>query len=205
MQGLVLIIHILVCLFLVIIVLLQSGKSADLAGAFGGSGSQSSFGARGTASILSKMTTALAVMFMVTSLSLWLLAAEEADKEGSKVKFETVRVTVADEVTRKPVRDAKVIISYIKPGSIEDELVTPQAQTDRQGVAKVKVYDKDIDKVTVDIEVEGYEIFQTRNIVYENALRFEIKPLPADKKKEAKQEEKKTPDKKQKTEEKKNS
>lgn len=79
MEGIVLVIHILVCLLLVIIVLLQSGKSADLAGAFGGVGSQSSFGPRGTATILSKMTTTLAILFMVTSLTLYVIAARKGD------------------------------------------------------------------------------------------------------------------------------
>jgi len=79
--GLVLFIHIVVCIFLVIIVLLQSGKGADLAGAFGMSGSQSAFGPRGTATFLSKMTTTLAVLFMVTSLVLWIIGSK---KEGPK-------------------------------------------------------------------------------------------------------------------------
>jgi preprotein translocase subunit SecG len=70
--------HIIVSLLLVIVVLLQSGKSADLAGAFGGMGSQSTFGPRGTATFLSKMTTTLAILFMVTSLSLWILAANRS-------------------------------------------------------------------------------------------------------------------------------
>src|SRR5712691_10967120 len=63
------IIHILVCLFLVVVVLLQSGKAADLAGAFGGMGSQTAFGPRGSATVLSKATTIAAAIFMVTSLS----------------------------------------------------------------------------------------------------------------------------------------
>jgi preprotein translocase subunit SecG len=74
LEGVLLFFHIVVCLLLVIIVLLQSGKSADLAGAFGGYGSQSSFGPRGTASLLSKLTTTLAILFMVTSLLLQILA-----------------------------------------------------------------------------------------------------------------------------------
>lgn len=82
MEGIVLFIHIVVCVLLVIIVLLQSGKSADLAGAFGGVGSQSTFGPRGTATILSKMTTTLAILFMVTSLTLWILASNEADSSS---------------------------------------------------------------------------------------------------------------------------
>ena len=50
-------IHVVVCLFLIVVVLLQSGKAADLAGAFGGAGSQTAFGPRGAANILSKATT----------------------------------------------------------------------------------------------------------------------------------------------------
>ncbi|MBL0156245.1 MAG: preprotein translocase subunit SecG [Bryobacterales bacterium] len=65
--------HVIVCLFLVIVVLLQSGKAADLAGAFGGMGSQTAFGPRGAATVLSKATTISAVLFMVTSLSLSVL------------------------------------------------------------------------------------------------------------------------------------
>jgi preprotein translocase subunit SecG len=74
----VLILHILVCVFLIIVVLLQSGKAADLAGAFGGMGSQTAFGPRGSATLLSKATTISAVLFMLTSLSLSVLATRNA-------------------------------------------------------------------------------------------------------------------------------
>ncbi len=70
--------HVLVCLFLIVVVLLQSGKAADLAGAFGGMGSQTAFGPRGSATLLSKATTVSAVLFMVTSLSLSILASRRA-------------------------------------------------------------------------------------------------------------------------------
>ena len=70
MMILLTIIHVLVCVFLVIVVLLQSGKAADLAGAFGGMGSQTAFGPRGAATVLSKATTIAAGLFMVTSLDL---------------------------------------------------------------------------------------------------------------------------------------
>jgi preprotein translocase subunit SecG len=72
------VIHIIVCLFLVIVVLLQSGKAADLAGAFGGMGSQTAFGPRGSATVLSKATTLAAAMFMVTSMSLAIMATRSA-------------------------------------------------------------------------------------------------------------------------------
>jgi preprotein translocase subunit SecG len=69
MATFILIIHIIVCIFLVFIVLIQSGKGAELGAAFGGSG-QTLFGARGAATIFSKMTTIAAILFMLTSLSL---------------------------------------------------------------------------------------------------------------------------------------
>ncbi len=76
MSALITTIHIIVCFILIIAVLLQSGKSADLAGAFGGIGSQTVFGPRGAGNILSKMTTICAVLFMVTSMGLWILSAK---------------------------------------------------------------------------------------------------------------------------------
>ena len=63
-------VHILACLFLIGVVLLQQGKSQDLASAFGGGGTQTAFGPRGSANVLSRATTILAGLFMVTSLSL---------------------------------------------------------------------------------------------------------------------------------------
>jgi preprotein translocase subunit SecG len=63
-------IHIIVCIFMVIVVLLQSGKSADVAAAFGGMGSQTAFGPRSAANVLTKATTTSAVIFMITSIVL---------------------------------------------------------------------------------------------------------------------------------------
>ena len=78
MYILFLLIHVVVCIFLIIVVLLQSGKAADLAGAFGGKGSQTAFGPRGSATLLSTATTISAVLFMVTSLALSILATRSA-------------------------------------------------------------------------------------------------------------------------------
>src|SRR5580698_1173140 len=74
MVILITIVHVIVCVFLAVVVLLQSGKAADLAGAFGGMGSQTVFGPRGSATILSKATTVAAGLFMITSLSLSIMA-----------------------------------------------------------------------------------------------------------------------------------
>jgi preprotein translocase subunit SecG len=62
--------HVVVCLVLMSVILLQSGEAADLAGAFGGSGSQTAFGPRGASNLLSRATTWCAVMFMFTSMAL---------------------------------------------------------------------------------------------------------------------------------------
>jgi preprotein translocase subunit SecG len=75
------IIHVIVSLFLIGVVLLQSGKAADLAGAFGGLGSQTVFGPRGSATVLTRATA----IFMVTSLSLSLLATGEGGGSGGGI------------------------------------------------------------------------------------------------------------------------
>jgi preprotein translocase subunit SecG len=66
----IILVHVLACLFLIGVVLLQQGKNQDLASAFGGGGTQTAFGPRGSANVLSRATTILAGVFMVTSLSL---------------------------------------------------------------------------------------------------------------------------------------
>src|ERR1700750_1927829 len=76
-------VHIVVCLFLIGVVLLQQGKSADLAGAFGGQGSQTAFGPRGAANLLTKLTTYAAIFFMITSIGLTILMARSHSASGS--------------------------------------------------------------------------------------------------------------------------
>src|SRR5713226_2871114 len=75
---------ILNCLVLIIVVLLQSGKAADLAGAFGGAGSQTAFGPRGAANVLSKATTWCAVMFMLCAMAL-VLRTDKAVMQGGSI------------------------------------------------------------------------------------------------------------------------
>lgn len=81
MATILLIIHLSVCIFLIFIVLIQSGKGAELGAAFGGS-SQTIFGARGAATFFSKMTTFAAIVFMLSSLFLAIITAER----GSVIK-----------------------------------------------------------------------------------------------------------------------
>jgi preprotein translocase subunit SecG len=72
------------CLVLIIVVLLQSGKAADLAGAFGGAGSQTAFGPRGAATLLSQATTWCAVMFMICAMAL-VLRTDKATGQGNSI------------------------------------------------------------------------------------------------------------------------
>jgi len=85
-SALIVIVHVVVCMILILAVLLQSGKAADLAGAFGGTGSQTEFGTRGQASLLSKVTTVSAIVFMLTSLGLWILSAKGTNSVVGGVK-----------------------------------------------------------------------------------------------------------------------
>ena len=78
------------CFVLIIVVLLQSGKAADLAGAFGGAGSQTAFGPRGAANVLSRATTWCAIMFMVCALAL-VLRQERLGSAGSSVLERTAK------------------------------------------------------------------------------------------------------------------
>lgn len=72
------VLHVLVCFVLIGIILLQPGKGADLAGAFGGQGSQTAFGPRGTANLLTKITAWAAIVFAITSISLTVLIARRS-------------------------------------------------------------------------------------------------------------------------------
>ncbi len=70
LNVLITVIHVVVCAVLIVVVLLQHGKSADIAATFGGVGSQTAFGPRGTATLLTKVTTWCAVIFMLTAITL---------------------------------------------------------------------------------------------------------------------------------------
>jgi preprotein translocase subunit SecG len=104
LSALITIIHVVVCMILVVAVLMQSGKAADLAGAFGGVGSATAFGARGTQTILSKVTTVCAILFMFTSLGLWVLSGKEAKSAVSGVKTQPgqTEANTKNEPAKKP-------------------------------------------------------------------------------------------------------
>ncbi|MGQ9801747.1 MAG: preprotein translocase subunit SecG [Candidatus Saccharicenans sp.] len=103
MTALLVIIHVIICIVLILAVLLQSGKAADLAGAFGGAGSQTAFGPRGAQTLLGKITTVCAILFMVTSLGLWLLSG----RASSVVKNAPAKEVPAAAQTQTPTQEQK--------------------------------------------------------------------------------------------------
>jgi preprotein translocase subunit SecG len=107
MSALILTIHIIVCVILIISILLQSGKSADLAGAFGGMGSQSVFGPRGAATLLAKVATICAILFMITSMSLWILSARGESSVVSGEEAPAEQKPAVTETQKKPGEEKK--------------------------------------------------------------------------------------------------
>ena len=87
--------HVVVCLFLIGVVLLQTGKSADLAGAFGGQGSQTAFGPRGASNLLTKLTTYSAIVFMLTSIGLTILLSRSSGDHSVLSGTKTTQSTPA--------------------------------------------------------------------------------------------------------------
>ena len=127
MVILITVIHVLVCLFLIAVVLLQSGKAADLAGAFGGMGSQTVFGPRGSATVLSRATTIAAALFMVTSLTLSIYATRGGSATPS----------ILDRVS-KPATGTQPSAPAPKPGTIPIT-VTPSVGGEKGAPQTVQV------------------------------------------------------------------
>jgi preprotein translocase subunit SecG len=94
-------IHVIVCVFLIAVVLLQQGKSADLAGAFGGQGSQTAFGPRGAANLLTKLTTWAAILFMITSVALTILIQRSG---GPRSVLQNIKTTQTQSAPAKPAK-----------------------------------------------------------------------------------------------------
>ncbi|HYU25566.1 MAG TPA: preprotein translocase subunit SecG [Thermoanaerobaculia bacterium] len=92
------IVHVFISIFLILVVLLQQGKGADLAGAFGGGGSQTAFGARGATTLLHKLTTGFFIAFVITSMS---LAVLQARPRGSVMSGQTAPAAPAPAPAKK--------------------------------------------------------------------------------------------------------
>ena len=126
MGILLLLVHIAVCFVLIMVVLLQSGKAADLAGAFGGGGSQTALGSRGAATFLTKATTTCAVLFMLTSLGLALIGS----KRDSSV-LETLPIEAAAPAAVTPDADAGgTIVPPVEDAAADDPAAAAGAEID---------------------------------------------------------------------------
>jgi len=101
MVILITLVHILVCMFLIIVVLLQSGQSGDIAAAFGGMGSQTAFGPRGAATVLTRATTWCAVIFMLTSISLSIMASRKGGPKSVLQNYKTSQPANQSKPTQK--------------------------------------------------------------------------------------------------------
>ena len=106
MVALITAIHIIVCLFLIIVVLLQSGQSGDIAAAFGGMGRQTAYATRTAATMLTKATTWAAVIFMLTSITLSVFAARHAHHIGSVLEGSRSAPTKSAAPAQKPAAPA---------------------------------------------------------------------------------------------------
>ena len=117
------------CFVLILVVLLQSGKAADLAGAFGGAGSQTAFGPRGAATILSQATTWCAVMFMVCAMALVVRVDRSVEQGGSilqKISKPAPKSTTPAPVTQPPATQPPVSQPMSQPPATQQ---TPPSST----------------------------------------------------------------------------
>ena len=127
MMVVLILLHILICAFLILTVLLQSGKAGDLASAFGGAGSQTAFGTRSAASLLTNLTTIAAVCFMVTCL----LLSAWSQRSGSSVMGDTTPVnsgTVTQSPDTKDQESATSVGSGAEVGASESDGADEKAE-----------------------------------------------------------------------------
>lgn len=128
MENVILALHYVVCVFLVIVILLQAGKGADMGAAFGGS-SQTVFGSRGAATFLSKLTTGVAVVFLITSISLASIARNKSKSSILKTVAEPtpVEAPVATPVAQPtPAAQSTPAAESTQPAGTPKPAATPQ-------------------------------------------------------------------------------
>jgi preprotein translocase subunit SecG len=107
--------HVIICGLLIAVIMLQSGEAADLAGAFGGAGSQTAFGPRGAATFLSKATTWCAIMFMLTSMALTMHQNSAIASTGSSVLQQFSKTSKSAPATPAPTAPAQAPIAPVAP------------------------------------------------------------------------------------------
>jgi preprotein translocase subunit SecG len=121
-------IHLITCLLLIVVVLMQSSKGGGLSGSFGGMGGQTIFGGRETATFLSKLTTYLAVLFMVTSLTLAFLSANRGGGEQRSALREAARREQWGTVVPEEQKDLNEILESVPAPAAEGAADSAAAQ-----------------------------------------------------------------------------
>ena len=117
--------HVIVCVFLVLVVLLQSGKGADLAGAFGGGATQTAFGSRGPASFLTRMTTVVAIIFMFSSIGLSIMSQNRSTTDERSILETSGR---SSPVQEQSTDTGAAPTSVPSPAQIEEQIKQFQEQ-----------------------------------------------------------------------------
>src|ERR1700676_2498329 len=107
--------HVIICALLIAVIMLQSGEAADLAGAFGGAGSQTAFGPRGAATFLSKATTWCAIMFMLTSMALTMHQNSSSVAAGSSVLQQFSKTSKSAPAAPAPTAPASIPVAPVAP------------------------------------------------------------------------------------------
>ena len=133
MEILLIILHLAVCFILIAVVLLQSGKGADLASAFGGGSSQTALGARGATTLLSKITTGAAVLFMITSFSLAVLQMNKRGAGPIKLPPQGTQVNPAAATPAASASPAGGAGAEVVPPTAPAELPSPAAASPTPG------------------------------------------------------------------------
>jgi preprotein translocase subunit SecG len=132
MSILIVTLHIIVCVALILIVLLQTGKGADMGAAFGGGGSQTLFGSTGASTFLGKATTVAAIVFMITSLVLAYVSSNRSGgsimKDG-KVPVEQTAKTAGDSTSAQPPAKTEASGQPAKPPVKTDNSAPAKTET----------------------------------------------------------------------------
>ncbi|MFC1888983.1 preprotein translocase subunit SecG [Thermodesulfobacteriota bacterium] len=126
------ILHILVCMALILIVLLQTGKGADLGAAFGGS-SQTVFGSAGSSGFMTKLTTASAIIFMITSLALVYMKGHTRDSSLISEAVERQEKEMAEVGEPLPFEDIEVQVEEQEAAPAEGTVDEPEAGSEEGG------------------------------------------------------------------------
>ncbi len=127
LEQIIIIFHVLIALAIVILILLQQGKGADMGASFGGGGSQTLFGPTGGGNLLTQLTTILATLFFVTSFSLAIIAKQKVDSLSDDLSINSMNVEVNSQNEATPVSEEKDLLpefEFVEP-DIDEGVTSP--------------------------------------------------------------------------------